>query len=163
MYNHPPAGVRGYAGIPDEFILEDLLEKFDKYSLDDYLHPITMDVCMKAMSEANYPIRFTLEDENGGDLPALEKPIGAMDWLEAQQLEKIERERERALQEEVGTYFHLYETDDDEKGKYDYYNGENRTDGGESLVYELESEVILHEDGADDRIGMDDDGIVYYV
>ncbi|RPA71977.1 hypothetical protein BJ508DRAFT_335515 [Ascobolus immersus RN42] len=185
MYNHPPAGVRDYAGTPDPFILEDLLDGFKGYQLDDYLHPTTIQICMEALKENGHPTEFTLVDDahigaylflreflsnflqNGGVLPALEKPLGAMDWLENQQVERIERERLEAANQQEGNHndvtdFKLYETDDDELGKYQNYNHERDEDNEQEPASEIINEGDYDDNGDQTRL-YDDDGIVLYL
>jgi len=153
MYAHPPLGVRNYATPANETLLDCFDSQVENYSIEDYQTPQVEEFCTKFLADSGFPSTFSFDphddygDEsvhvkaykclrqglrafeyNGGHLERLEKPLGAREWIIAQEIlkeqERIEKEgrRDDILVSEV-------ETDDGDSGSEDANNDDGEDDG----------------------------------
>ncbi|RPA79398.1 hypothetical protein BJ508DRAFT_328298 [Ascobolus immersus RN42] len=168
LYNHPPAGVTDFAQTPTPFVLQSLLDEVQSYNLDEYLTQETRALCEAVLSEAGLPLRFTFADDHvrgylalrkglqqfseaGVEIRALEKPLGAMDWINEQK--EIQLEEAKFRQQGPDTDFLLYPTDDETEEQCSRYNK-----GKQFQVAEGNRNLMEEEDEEDD-----DDGILYLI
>lgn len=134
MYIHPPLGVRNYATPANGALLDHFNSQVENYSIEDYQTSQVNKFCTNFLIEHGFPavLSFDPHDDidnesvhvkaykclrqglrafeyNGGHLERIEKPLGARDWILAQQIlkeqQRIEEEgrREEILVSEIET------------------------------------------------------------
>jgi hypothetical protein len=143
MHTYPPLGVRDYATPASVALLDAFDLQVENYYAEDYQTPQVKEFCTRFLKEKGFPPDFSFDphddsgdeslhvkaykclrqglcafEANGGCLDRIEKPLGAREWILAQQVLKeqeiIEQEgrRNEILVAEV-------ETDDGESGNED--------------------------------------------
>lgn len=125
MYSHPPSGVRNYATPANEALLNHFDAQVENYSIEDYQTPQVEKFCKDFLAEHGFPAELSFDphddinDEavhvkaykclwqglrafefNGGHLERIEKPLGARDWILAQQVLKEQQRMEEEGQRE---------------------------------------------------------------
>jgi hypothetical protein len=149
MYTHPPLSVCNYAAPANEALLDAFDLQVEHYHAEDYQTPKVEEFCARFLKEKGFPPEFSFDPyddngneslyvkaykylqqglrafkANGGRLNRIEKPLGAQEWILAQQVLKeqeiIEQQgrRNEILVAEV-------ETDDGESGNEGDNEGED--------------------------------------
>lgn len=134
MYTHPPPGVRNYATPANEALLDHFDSQVENYSIEDYQTSQVEKFCKDFLAEHSFLAELSFDPHdhinneavhvkaykclrqglrafefNGGHLERIEKPLGARDWILAQQIlkeqQKIEEEgrKEEMLVSEIET------------------------------------------------------------
>ena len=111
MY-HYPSNAQHYAERPDETVLQELESQVKNCDIDRYLADSTFNLCMKILSEHQYPPTFEFENHNlhrsaylclrtelwksierGERIEELQSPKGSMNWIETQERKELELEK----------------------------------------------------------------------
>jgi len=155
MYAYPPLGVRDYATPAKEAMLDAFDSQVENYHAEDHQTPQVEEFCARFLKEKGFPPEFSFNphndngdellhikaykclrqglrafEANRGHLDQIEKPLGAREWILAQQVLKeqeiIEQEgrRDEILVAKV-------ETDDKESGN----EGDNVNDGEDDRLF----------------------------
>jgi hypothetical protein len=124
LFHHPRLGVRNYATPANEELLNSFDSKVENYSIEDYQTPQVAEFCTRFLADNGFDTEFSFDpydndgnepkhiqaykclrqglrafEYNGGCLDRIQKPLGAHNWILAQQVlkeqEQIEREGQR--------------------------------------------------------------------
>ena len=150
MYNHPPSGVRNYATLANEALLDHFDLQVENYSIEDYQTPQVEKFCKDFLAEHGFPAELSFDPHddidseavhikaykclrqglrafefNGGHLERIEKPLGARDWILAQQILK---EQQRMEEEGRNEEILVSEVETDEEGNSGDEGGNNDDD-----------------------------------
>jgi hypothetical protein len=143
MHTYPPLGVCDYATPASEALLDAFDLQVKNYHAEDYQTPQVEEFCTRFLKEKGFPPNFSFDpyddsgdeslhvkaykclrqglrafEANGGRLDRIEKPLGAWEWILAQQVLK-----EQEIIEQEGRRNEILvakvETDDGESGNED--------------------------------------------
>jgi hypothetical protein len=152
MYTHPPSGVCNYATPANEALLDQFDSQVENYSTEDYQTPQVKKFCTDFLAKHSFPAELSFDPHddinnesihvkaykclrqglrafefNGGHLERIEKPLGARDWILAQQiLKEQQRIEEEGRREEIL----VSEIETDEEGRDSGDEGGNDDDDG---------------------------------
>jgi hypothetical protein len=131
LYEHPPLGIRDYAEPADPELLSQFEAQVENYSIDEYQSAQVEALCSQILTQSGFPTIFSFDpnddisepqhvcaykvlrialfqfEKDGGVLDQLQKPIGAHDWIKAQELIK---EQKQVGQEDQDTLVSEVET-----------------------------------------------------